>query len=459
MKRNWLKRMGAAALAATLVLAGSGIMPFGGSTGVKAADNICFKQDLVVKNITNAADNTGIGIPDLVVSYKLTPDTTLAGSHSLFIKDNNLYPKTNTGANSTLYYNYQIDAQTLTSDKKSFDVPINGFFETDFASADTMSAWTQQGVYAYKLQMVGIYEEKIGAGNTIEHKNDPVVGAVNLLTNPVDEFSVPTVTEYECGVYVNSDKEIQILILSNDLGTAVDSEDETKKYDGFLADNTRNGETNGEIVYNVYNVEVSTNYVSQSSNSAPSFSYEVLFEDLPTYLDGADSTIVVPDGFTLDPASVATKAKFTGSITAGTPVVFKGLPVRTTPIKYTATLDYSSAGSPDQYNKMIFSGANIQTVDDSVNTLAGFNTFNASLNPKYTTDNNNETNHKTVVVSTVTDGTGLGDNFNNIRFVAVDVNQLAVVSVATDSKPGILMVCLALVAGFVVLRRKRIGRR
>ncbi len=457
MKRKWLKRMGAAALAATLVLAGSGIMPLGGSSGVKAAD-ICFKQDLVVKNITEAADNTGIGIPDLVVAYKLTPDTTLAGTHNLFITDSTAYPAI--GTSTTLYYNYQIDAQTLTSDKESFDVPINGFFESDSVSGDTVSTWTQQGVYAYKLQMVGIYEEKIGTGNTIEHKNDPVPGgAANLLTSPIPEFSVPTVREYECGVYVNADKEIQILILSDDLGTAVDSEDETKKYDGFLADNTRNGETNGEIVYNVYNVEVSTDYVSQSSNSAPSFSYEVLFEDLPTYLDGSDSTIVVPNGFTLDPASAATKAKFTGNITAGTPVVFKGLPVRTTPIKYTATLDYSSASNPDQYNKMIFSNANIQTVDSSVNTLAGFNTFNASLSTKYTTDNNNETTHKAVVASTVTDGTGLGDHFNNIRFVAVDVSQLAVVGVATDSKPGILMVCLALGAGFVVLRRKRVGRR
>ena len=277
MNKKWLKRGMAGAWALLFAVGSMAFLPVPAKQ-VQAADaSTSFSQEVYVVNKTNADDNINIAIPDMVVSYRLEPNIYSGRPDTRYIDSTDIYPSRTTDVDSTnnkyMVYNKVIESEVLTTNVKEDKIEVST--DTFFKDNGAALTFQKQGIYRYTLTMTGIYTGSDALTRTATEADrykplnttDP-----NLLTNGTSLITAPAVTTLLCDVLVDQDKNISAI--------GIWKEDGSTKANGFV--NT----ADGGIQYNVYNIEVSSDYVGNTDGGAvaSALDYTVSLTNLPDYL-------------------------------------------------------------------------------------------------------------------------------------------------------------------------------
>ena len=455
MKRKML--LGVTASACIAMLTAISVLPGGNiPKKVNAAADPVFNQQVNIKNNSNEDDVDGVAIPQLTISYSLTPNTGLAdSSNSMYETDTTKYPilTIDTDSRSNFYYNHTINAQALTGGTLTDSIHLSDFFGTDATGTNvTFDNFKPSAkYYTYDLTMTGIYEGTVGA------KNDAPTNGTNLIDG-TSLISQVESSQRTIGCVIRTDASGAIAQAIYTFGDGkvsgfVDNTAETNREAGYSA-------INADVEYNVYNVNLSQDYIG---GSAPSYSFSMEFSNLPNYLDNSTSTslLKLPTGWTITNAALGDgNITVSGSLASGSEIKFIGLPYDdtvTSQIKYEGTLNYSGLSDAPNYDNTMYAGAGAPRITSAETSLTAFNTFNFSKGNPY--KNETITPATSIKTSSTLNNTTDADTSNNIRFVAIDPNEFVLVGVVVDYAPGLVMIGFACLAGFAMFRRNRNGRR
>lgn len=424
-----------------------------------------FVQDIVVSDETDGAHIAGIRVPEIAVQYRIVPEvTTLPSGDNRYNGERGNYPDGNSPQDTkVIEYEKVFPAFTSNGDGKDPIAANNKVALQDINELkDGTANWGANGkVYRYHLNIVGIY--RTDDSQTID-KGRNLLNMGNLITAPAQ-------TEVLMDVYIGSDGKMGEVIFWDKSGS--------EKTHGFAAPDLRGraATADNSIKYNVYDVEVSTDYIGNSSNSvAGKVIYNAVLENLPDYLTNgkADTGFIISaitgknkDSWADDAANSALnagKAAFKGALSDNDKIVFGGLPfegsdVNRNPIKFSASIDYSKvtdlAGNDvkEKYSDAIYFAANVERIDGSVQSMTDFVATDYGKNYSY---DPGTAQVKSTDPTPMVKGDSTSDN--NVRFVVFDPEELVIVGVILNTAPGVIAIVAAAFAGvvaFAVARKRR----
>lgn len=422
-----------------------------------------FVQDIVVSDETDGAHIAGIRVPEIAVQYRIVPEvTTLPSGDNRYNGERGNYPDGNSPQDTkVIEYEKVFPAFTSNGDGKD-PIAANNIVDLQDINElkDGTANWGANGkVYRYHLNIIGIYRTD---------DNQTIDKGRNLL-NMGNLIAAPAQTEVLMDVYIGSDGKMGQVIFWDKSGS--------EKTQGFAAPSSRGraATADNSIKYNVYDVEVSTDYIGNSSNSvAGKVIYNAVLENLPDYLTNAQadagfitSAITGKNkdswSWNNDPTDIKNgKTVFEGALSDNDKVVFGGLPYEGAdgnPIKFSASIDYSKitdlAGQnvKEKYSDAIYFAANVERIDGSVQSMTDFVATDYGKNYSYDPGINEI---KSTDPTPMVKGDATSDN--NVRFVVFDPEELVIVGVILNTAPGVIAIVAAAFAGvvaFAVAHKRR----
>lgn len=421
-----------------------------------------FVQDIVVSDETDGAHIAGIRVPEIAVQYRIVPEvTTLPAGDNRYNGERGNYPEGNSPQDTkVIEYEKVFPAFTSNGDGKD-PIAANNIVDLQDINElkDGTANWGANGkVYRYHLNIIGIYRTD---DNQKIEKGRNLLNMGNLITAPAQ-------TEVLMDVYIGSDGKMGQVIFWDKSGS--------EKTQGFAAPDSRGraATADNSIKYNVYDVEISTDYIGNSSNSvAGKVIYATVLENLPDYLTNgkADPLFILSaitgknkDSWAASSSSSLDigKAVFYGALSDNDKIVFGGLPFEGAdgnPIKFSAEIDYSKitdlagADAKDKYTDAIYFAANVERIDGSIQSMTDFVATDYGKNYSYDPGINHI---KATVPSPMVKGDSTSDN--NVRFVVFDPEELVIVGVILNTAPGVIAIVAAAFAGvvaFAVARKRR----
>lgn len=460
MTMKLMKKVVAGALALFMVAAGVMIAP----EAVKADVGPGFELGINVVDQTDGMHVGGILVPQMVVKFRLVPEvTSLPSGDTRYDNNRGNFPDGNNVSDTKVI---EYDYKTSTYSTSGADGEAGCYLvqlENIPELAEGTATWgANSKVYRYHLNMVAIYRTD-SSGDAIT--------SVNYL-NSGDLITAPKSTEILMDVYIGSTGKIESTVLWDKAGS--------DKITGFAAPTMRgraagpSGASNS-ISYNVYDLEVSTDYIGLASNRVDGkVMYNVVLENVPEYLtrnqtttDMIKNAIVCKnkDSWAADTTSGNTdlsndRVVFRGALASNDKIVFAGMPIEGAngyPINFSAGIDYKNvtdltgANVKDLYKDAIYFGSHVERIDGSIDSMDAF--VSTAYASAYDYSEGTGYVKQTALINMVPSSS---TSDNNVRFVVFDPSELVIVGVTVSALPGVIAI-LAAVAGlvvFVVVRRK-----
>lgn len=453
---------------------------------------VTFTQEIKVADGTDHLHEQGVRVPQITFDYHFEPvvSDSMLPDNRRYVKDTASFPTVAGSGHNEFNFNGQtVDAAT--SDGRGIVSKDIVLMQDAAASAGAFNAvdsdtWAANKVYRYAVTIQNV---AIGANTSGQD--------IRRMTNGV--FTNGDNTIY-IDVATDADKKVAQLVVRSSAATDVTISDDKVK--GFTY--SEQG-TNLALLYNTYDLVLSSDYVGNASNyDHQAITYDVTISNLPDYFVGGDIEKVIASGdsqeyyyqedavehnqnrqnFTVKSALAGGAITFTGKIQPGWHVVFPGLPavnVTTAPydgaIKYNTNVNFfgltASTNTPftaDDYYESLYVGSNVLPVDTSISTLEDF------LETSLVQDYENHENHKPTTLikdssaaaddekNTVTfsDAKSLtpsaSTDTNNVRLLYFDPTFLnfVLVGVVVRVIPGVILLGAAAAGGMLLLRRRRV---